>query len=131
MSADARYEGTNSALRSAPGLLCVIALVIWQSRWNHSLQFATLFVVLAVTFALWIPWRFTVTEAGLVLCFAMGRRRFLPKNTLTIRVDLVGAFALVGKHRRFGYPLLDRILYRPGHDNELRTVFAELGFRVA
>jgi hypothetical protein len=60
----------------------------------------------------------------------MGRRRFLSKDTLTIRVDLVGAFALIGKHRRFGYPLLDQILYRPGHEDELRTVFVEHGFTV-
>jgi len=42
-----------------------------------------------------------------------------------------GATALVGRRRRFGYLLMDRILYEPGREILLRTAFTGLGYDLA
>jgi hypothetical protein len=47
---------------------------------------------------------------------------------LTVRIETIGATALVGRHRRFGYLLMDRILYEPGRSVLLRTAFTGLGY---
>jgi hypothetical protein len=124
------YEGASPFLRWFPWGLLTLALVVLASRWNHSTQFATLLAVLAYVHGRWLPYRFAVFEDGLALRFPFGRRTFLPKQSLTIRIEIVGAFALTGPHRRFGYPLLDRILYTPGHENTLRQVFTERGYDI-
>jgi hypothetical protein len=50
---------------------------------------------------------------------------------VTIRIEVVGAIALVGRRRRFGYPLMDGILYVPNHDVVLRNAFLQRGYDVA
>jgi hypothetical protein len=62
--------------------------------------------------------------------FPFGRRQFLEKHAVTIRLDLVGAVALVGRRRRVGYPLMDRILYEPGRASLLYTAFSSFGYQV-
>ena len=124
------YERRNRGLRYTPFALLATAALVLRSGWNHSLQFATLFVLLALVIARWVPWVYIVGDDGLALRFPFGRRRFLPKDSVLIRVELVGAFALAGAAKYFGYPLLDHVLYVPGRDDELRRVFRERGYNV-
>ncbi len=107
---------------------CAVAMCMLGGL--HSIQWPTLLVVLAVIHARWMPWQFTIRKDGLALAFPFGRRMFLPKASLTVRMETIGATALVGRHRRFGYLLMDRILYEPGRSILLRTAFSGLGYQV-
>ena len=64
-----------------------------------------------------------VPEDGLALTFPFGRHLFLPRSSLTVRMEVVGAVALVGRRRHFGYLLMERIGYEP--DNERRMGHVE------
>ena len=125
------YQGGSAFLRWWPKGLLAFAIWVLVATGNHSLQWATLLVGAAFVHGQWLPCQFTVFEEGVTLGFPFGRRRFLRKDALTIRMDVVGAFALVGPRRKFGYPLLDRILYEPGRSLLLRTAFTELGYELA
>ena len=94
------------------------------------LKWATASTLLAWCHRRWPPWQFTVTDDGLALAFPFGRRAFLPKGELTVRMEMVGATALVGRHRRLGDPLLDSILYVPGRTLLMRTAFTGLGYEL-
>lgn len=76
------------------------------------------------------PWRFVVGDEGLQLTFPFGRRLFLPKGSTSIRLEHVGAFAMVGHRRWFGYRLHERLLYEPGQAPCLRNAFAWFGYDV-
>ncbi len=115
----------------APKVMLVLAGIVYGTHWNHSIHFATLLVVTAFIHSRWLPCRFRILENGLELAFPFGRRLFVAKAKATVRVDLVGAFVLLGAHRRFGYPLLDGILYQPGHQATLRAEFLALGYDVS
>jgi hypothetical protein len=110
--------------------MLALAAVVLLSGWNHSVQFATLFVVLAYVHARWLPRRFVVTPDGLVLMFPFGRQLFLPKSSVTVRIEMVGAFALTKQRRLFGYPLLQSLLYRPGASAALRDALMGLDYHV-
>jgi hypothetical protein len=77
-----------------------------------------------------MPWQFTILEEGVLLTFPFGRQLFLPKASLTVRMETIGATALVGRHRWFGYLLMDRILYEPGRSLLLRSAFTGLGYEL-
>ena len=77
----------------------------------------------------YLPWRFAVVDEGIALWFAFGRRLFLPKEAVTVRVNLSSSVAYPEVFRRFGYPLTDGILER--RHKLLRAVLVEHGFRVA
>ena len=124
------FERASWYLTWAPFAMLGLAVVMLLSRWNHSVQFASLFVVLAYLHARWLPRRYVVAADGLALTFPFGRQLFLPKSTVTVRIEVVGAFALTGRRRRFGYPLLDSLLYHPGAADALRTAFIDFGYRV-
>ena len=124
------YEGRSAYLRWAPKVLLALAALTLLTRWNHSVQFATLFVLLSFVHTRWLAWHFTVADDGITLEFPFGRRVFIAKERMTIRIEMVGAIALLGRHRRFGYPLLDRILYEPGHGDALWRVFSQRGYKV-
>ena len=130
MSSLPAYEGASAYLRWFPKALLALALAVLLSRWNHSIQFATLLALVAYIHERWLAWQFFVADDGITLRFPFGRRAFLSKDAVTIRMEMVGAFALVGRRRRFGYPLLDRILYQPGHEDALRLIFHEHGYDV-
>jgi len=129
-SGAAAYERTSWYLTWAPFVMLGLAVAILLSGWNHSVQFASLFVVLAYVHARWLPRRYVVAADGLALTFPFGRRLFLPKSTVTVRMEMVGAFALTGRRRWFGYPLLESLLYRPGAEDALRDALAGFGYRV-
>jgi hypothetical protein len=126
-----RYEGSSAFLRWWPKVLLVLAFILVLYGWNHSmLPWATLFVLGAWLHARWIPWRFTAAEEGIELTFAFGRHLFLPKPELRVRMEYVGAMALVGRTRRFGYPLTDGLLYVPDRRWHLRAALEALGYDV-
>jgi len=127
----ASYQGGSFFLRWWPAMLVACALGVVLVGWSHRVQWATLLVLVAAVHGRWLPWQFTIRCDGIALRFPFGRSRFLPKSKLSIRLDVVGAIALVGRRRRFGYPLLDRVLYAPGHDEMMRTTFSELGYELA
>jgi hypothetical protein len=126
------YEGTSGFLLWAPKVFLFMAAVIYLSHWNHSIEFATTFVVLAFIHSRWLPWRFEIREDGLELVFPFGRRLFLSRSFATVRVDVVGAMVYDGRRgkHRFGYPLMDGILYTPGRESVLRSAFVDRGYTV-
>jgi len=126
----ASFDRASWYLTWAPFAMLGLAVVMLLSRWNHSVQFASLFVVLAYVHGRWLPRRYVVAADGLALTFPFGRQLFLPKSTVTVRMEVVGAFALTGRRRRFGYPLLNSLLYQPGASESLRNALTQFGYRV-
>jgi hypothetical protein len=124
------YQGGSAFLRWWPRALPLVALWVLVIGWSHSVQWAALLVVAAALHARFLPCAFTVTDDGVWMLFPFGRRRFLAKQAITIRLDIVGAVALVGRRRRVGYPLMDRVLYEPGRTSLLYTAFSSFGYRV-
>jgi hypothetical protein len=45
-------------------------------------------------------------------------------------MEMVGAFAMTERRRRFGYPLLESILYQPNAESALRSALTDFGYRV-
>jgi hypothetical protein len=123
------YQGGSGFLRWWPRTLLGLAALVVVLGVARSLPWAALFVLVALLHSWLLPCQFTILDEGLAPLFPFGRRVLLPKQTLTIRMDDVGALAFVGRHRHSGYPLLDRILYEPGRSLLLRTAFAGLGYR--
>jgi hypothetical protein len=130
MEHDAVYQGQNWFLRWWPKLLLALAVGVLALGWNHTIQWTTLLCLLAYVHGRWLPWRFAIAEDGLALTFPFGRHLFLPRNALNIRIEMVGAVALVGRRRRFGYLLLDSIGYQPESEGRLRLVFTGLGYKL-
>jgi hypothetical protein len=123
------YQGGSAFLRWWPALLLVLGLVTAVSAGHRGLPWTTFLVVVAYCHSRWLPWQFTIEADGVALAFPFGRREFLPKTMLTMRMETVGATALVGRHRHLGYPLLDSILYVPGRTILLRTALTGLGYK--
>ena len=80
---------------------------------SHAIQWVTVLALVAYVHGRWLPWQFTIREDGLSLAFPFGRRLFLPRTSLTVRMEVVGAVAMVGRRRHFGYLLMERIGYEP------------------
>jgi hypothetical protein len=124
------YQGGSAFLRWWPKLMLAGAFSIIVLGWS-SIQWATLFAVAAYVHGRWLPYQFTIAAEGLALKFPFGRHLFLPKDAVTVRMEYVGATALVGRRHRFGYLLMDRLLYEPGRNALLRTTFNALGYHLA
>ena len=128
MADDGVYQGRNWFLRWWPKGLLVLAAIILSVGWSHSVQWVSLLALVAYVHGRWLPWRFTIHPDGLELTFPFGRRLFLPRGAVTVRIEMVGAVAMVGRRRHFGYLLLDRIGYEPGNEVRLRGAFTLLGY---
>src|SRR5450755_56224 len=120
-------EGTSGFLLWAPKVFVFMGVAMYLSHWTHSLQFATGFLLLAFIHSRWLPWRFEIQDDGLQLLFPFGRHLFLNRSYATVRVDVVGAMVYDGRRskHRFGYPLMDGVLYRPGRESMLRSAFLD------
>ena len=130
MKGFASYEGVSPFLRWWPKILLVAALAVLLLGWTAAIQWATFF-----TFAAWaqghfIPWKFSIYDEGLLLEFAFGRRLFLPKSTTTVRLESMGAVAIIEGHRRLGYLLHDGVLYVPDQRSRLRRALNHYGYRI-
>jgi len=130
MAEEGVYQGRNAFLRWWPKLLVVLAVVVVYLDTNHAIQWVALFSFIAYVHARWLPWRFTIHEDGLALTFPFGRRIFLPRSALTVRLEVVGAVAMVGRRRHFGYLLMDHLGYTPGNEERLRGAFTLLGYNL-
>ncbi len=124
------YEGGSSFLRWWPKILLVVAFVVLVIGWSRSLQWAAFIAFAAWAHGRWLPWHFSVLDDGLLLVFPFGRRVFLPKDTTTVRLESVGAVAIIEGHRRFGYLLHDGVLYVPDQKSRLRRALNFYGYRV-
>jgi hypothetical protein len=130
MAEYAGYLGRNRFLRWWPKLLLVLGAVVLYVDWNHAIQWATLFAAIAYVHGRWLPWQFAIREDGLALTFPFGRHLFLPRSALTVRIEVVGAIAMVGRRRHFGYLLMDRIGYEPDGERRLRSAFTGFGYNL-
>lgn len=116
----------------APKVYVAMAVGMYLSHWNHSIEFASTFLLIAFIHSRWLPWRFEIHDEGLKLLFPFGRHLFLSRSFATVRVDVVGAMVYDGRRGRlrFGYPVVDGILYQPGRESSLRSAFVDRGYTV-
>ncbi len=130
MVASSEFEGRSGYLRWAPKVLIAIAIAVLAIHWPRSREWAGLSLLLAYIHARWLAWRFVVSDEGVLLIFPFGRRMLIPRDSVSVRVDLVGAVLKV-RGRLLRYLLFDGVLYRPGREDSLRSAFVEHGFRLA
>ena len=130
MTEDAVYQGRNRFLRWWPKFLLVLGAIVLYVDWDHAIQWATLLAAVAYVHGRWLPWKFAIHEDGLALTFPFGRHLFLPRSSLTVRMEVVGAVALVGRRRHFGYLLMERIGYEPDSERRLRGAFTGFGYKL-
>jgi hypothetical protein len=128
MAEPTSYQGGSIFLRWWPPFLLVFAVIAFRLSGFQAMQWPALLILGAYVHFRWLPWQFTITGDGLALTFPFGRHAFIPRMATTVRIETVGATALVGPRRRFGYLLLDSILFQPGRSVMLRTAFTGLGY---
>jgi len=121
--------GTSVFLRCWPPGMVVFALLVLIGPGRGAFVYAVVFAVVGLVVARSLPWRFAVLDEGIALWFPFGRRMFLPKDAVTVRVGLSGSVAYPEVYRRFGYPLTDGLVER--RRVLLRAVLVEHGFRIA
>jgi hypothetical protein len=124
------YRGSNRFLRWWPKALLALAVLILFVGSSHAIQWVTLLAAVAYAHGRWLAWQFTIDADGLELLLPFGRRRFFPRSSVSIRIEVVGAVALIGRHRHLGYLLLETIGYAPDGETRLRGAFTGLGYRI-
>jgi hypothetical protein len=91
--------------------------------------YAVVFAICGLISARYLPWRFAVLDDGIALWFPFGRRLFLPRDAVTVRVGAGSVVAYPKAYRRLGYPLTDGLVEK--RRAALQAVLAEHGFRLA
>jgi hypothetical protein len=109
--------------------MVVFAIIVMTGAGRGAFLYGVLFAVCGLVVSRYLPWRFAVLDEGIALWFAFGRRLFLPKEAVTVRINTGSSVAYPEVFRRFGYPLTDGILER--RHTLLRAVLVEHGFRLA
>lgn len=109
--------------------MVVLSVVVLAIAGVGALAYCLLFAVLGLITARCLPWRFAVLDDGIALWFPFGRRLFLPKAAVTVRVNVGSPVAYPEAYRRFGYPLTDGLVERRG--KLLRAVLLEHGFELS
>lgn len=109
--------------------MLVFAAIVLTGTGRGALFYAVLFGICGLVSARYLPWRFVVLDEGIALWFPFGRRLFLPKDAVTVRVGMGSPVAYPQAFRRFGYPLTDGLVER--RRTALRAVLVEHGFRIA
>ena len=109
--------------------MVVFAFVVVAGTGSGALLYAIAFATCGFVAARYLPWRFAVLDEGIALWFPFGRRLFLPREAVTVRVGTGSAVAYPEAYRRFGYPLTDGLVER--RHAALQAVLAEHGFRLA
>jgi hypothetical protein len=121
-----RFVGQSLSLRVLPWM--VIAVGVSTVVSNASRLAVGVFLVAFGAFAsLAIPWRFVVVDEGIAMWFGFGKRRFLARDDVTVRVEC-GDVQVVPSSKHFGYLLTDGITNRRVPD--LTAVLEEHGFDV-
>jgi hypothetical protein len=106
----------------------VLSVVTLASTPMYAALPALLVMAFALGAARLLPWRFAVVDEGLALWFPLGRRRFLARDRVTVRIGPGSAVARPDSQRRIGYPLTDGLVER--RLPVLRAVLIEHGFQV-
>jgi len=109
--------------------MVVFAVLVFVGTGRAAAFYAVVFAICGVVAARYLPWRFAVLDEGIALWFAFGRRLFLPREAVTVRVGAGSVVAYPEAYRRFGYPLTDGLVER--RHAALQAVLAEHGFRIA
>jgi hypothetical protein len=109
--------------------MVAFAAVVFIGTGRAAAFYAVVFVICGFIAARYLPWRFAVLDEGIALWFPFGRRLFLPREAVTVRVGTGSAVAYPEVYRRFGYPLTDGLVER--RRPALRAVLVEHGFRVS
>jgi len=109
--------------------MVAFAAVVGATAGSGALLSCIAFACCGLVAARYLPWRFAVLDEGIALWFPFGRRLFLPKAAVTVRVNAGSPVAYPQAFRRFGYPLTDGLVER--RRKLLRAVLVEHGFRVA
>ncbi len=68
--------------------MVVFAVLVLIGTGRGAAFYAVLFAVCGLVSARYLPWRFAVLDEGIALWFPFGRRLFLPKDAVTVRVGL-------------------------------------------
>jgi hypothetical protein len=122
-----RFVGQSLPLRLLPWLLILVGACTAVAGGSR-VVLGSLVVALGAFAKVAVPWRFVVVDEGIGLWFGFGKRRFLPRDEVTVHVDLAGV-RVQPESDHFGYPLTDGIGNRRAA--VLRAVLEEHGFRVA
>ena len=123
-----RYIGQSQFVRWWPEVAVVIAVALLAAG-PVAGAFSLFAVAVAGIWAYVMPWRFVVVDDGIALWFPFGRRRFLAREEVTVRVNRGGAVAYRAKEERgLGIPLTDGLVEK--RRMLLRAVLVEHGFRV-
>src|SRR6266496_5256994 len=109
--------------------MVALALLVLLQPGRAGAFYALLFAICAWIWARALPWRFAVLDEGIALWFPFGRRMFLPKEAVTVRVSAGSPVAYPEAYRRFGYPLTDGLV--ESRRKLLRSVLVEHGFHIA
>jgi hypothetical protein len=109
--------------------MVVFGAVLLATAGTGALLYGVLLAVLGLAVARSLPWRFAVLDEGIALWFPFGRRMFLPKAAVTVRVNAGSPVAYPDAFRRFGYPLTDGLVER--RRTLLAAVLVEHGFHLA
>ena len=67
--------------------MVALALLVLLQPGRAGVFYALLFAICAWIWARALPWRFAVLDEGIALWFPFGRRLFLPKEEVTVRVN--------------------------------------------
>jgi hypothetical protein len=121
--------GQSVFLRCWPPGMVVFGAVVLAGVGVGALLYFVVFAACGLVAARYLPWRFAVLDDGIALWFPFGRRLFLPRDAVTVRVMSGSPVAYPAAYRRFGYPLTDGLVER--RRSALRAVLVEYGFRVA
>jgi len=121
-----RFIGQSLPLRFLPWLVIVVGFCTAISN-ASPLPVGLFLVALGVFARLALPWRFVIVDEGIALWFGFGKRRFLARDDITVRVEF-GDLRVVPNSEHFGYLLTDGITNR--RVPALRAVLEEHGFRV-
>ncbi len=109
--------------------MVVFGVIVLTGTGRGALLYSVLFALCGLVSARYLPWRFAVLDDGIALWFAFGRRLFLPKDAVTVRVGSGSTVAYPQAFRRFGYPLTDGLV--ESRRTLLRAVLVEHGFHIA
>jgi hypothetical protein len=109
--------------------MVVFAVVVFFATGRAAAFYGLVFALFGFVVARYLPWRFAVLDEGIALWFPFGRRLFLPRDAVTVRVGLGGSVAYPEAYRRFGYPLTDGLVEH--RRKLLRAVLIEHGFHLA
>ncbi len=109
--------------------MLIFAVIVLTGTGAGALFYCAFFAVCGLVVARYLPWRFAVLDEGIALWFPFGRRMFLPKEAVTVRVSAGSPVAYPEAYRRFGYPLTDGLV--ESRRKLLRSVLVEHGFHIA